>query len=95
MAAIEPSVRRWISPREAAGLLGVHIQTLYLMASRGQIPAARLGRKVLIDRRRLEADLEAQISAGGAAVTARTTDSASGGHRWARSGPVGFRGGSE
>lgn len=56
--------RRWISPRECAALIGIHPQTCYDLISRRQIKAARLGRKVLIDRIALEEDLEAQISKG-------------------------------
>jgi len=53
--------RRWISPRETAEeLLGVHVQTVYDWVSSGLIPNARIGRKVLIDRRRLEDKLETE-----------------------------------
>jgi excisionase family DNA binding protein len=57
------SVRRWISPREAAEYIGVHPQTVYAMIARGEIPSARLGRKVLVDKRRLDAQLEGQAAA--------------------------------
>jgi excisionase family DNA binding protein len=65
--APERSGRRWISPREAAELLGIHPMTVYDLVNRGELPAARLGRKVLIDRVRLEAQLEAQATGQGKA----------------------------
>jgi excisionase family DNA binding protein len=53
---------RWLSVKEAASRLGVHEITLYRLIARGQAPAAKLGRKVLIDWQKLEAELEAQIN---------------------------------
>jgi excisionase family DNA binding protein len=53
--------RRWISPREAAEILGIHKMTAYTWIASGRLPSARIGRKVFIDRRRLEEGLEAQI----------------------------------
>jgi excisionase family DNA binding protein len=52
--------RRWISPSETAALLGMHIQSIYVLIARGVIPAARVGRKVLVDRHLLEKELEQQ-----------------------------------
>jgi excisionase family DNA binding protein len=52
--------RRWISPREAASYLGVHLMTVYSWIDAEKIPAARVGRLVRIDLRALEADLERQ-----------------------------------
>jgi excisionase family DNA binding protein len=54
--------RRWISPAECAVLVGVHPMTVYDLVNRGELPAARLGRKLLIDRIRLEQDLERQAA---------------------------------
>jgi excisionase family DNA binding protein len=61
------SVRRWISPREAAEYLGCHVQTVYDWIARGVIVSGRIGRKVLVDRRRLDEQLEGQTAplAGG------------------------------
>jgi excisionase family DNA binding protein len=53
--------RRWISPREAADILGIHTMTAYAWIASGLLPSARIGRKVFIDRRLLEEGLEAQI----------------------------------
>lgn len=52
--------RRWISPREAAVYLGVHIMTVYGWIDADKIPAARIGRLVRVDLRALEGKLEAQ-----------------------------------
>lgn len=60
--------RRWISPREAAEYLGCHLLTVYSWIDSGKIPGARLGRKVLIDRRRLDEQLEGQLRAAPAAA---------------------------
>jgi excisionase family DNA binding protein len=59
--------RRFLSPREVAEYVGVHLQTVYAMIARGEIKSARLGRRVLVDKRRLDAQLEAAaIRDGGA-----------------------------
>jgi len=55
--------RRWLSPREASKYLGCHLMTIYSWLDAGVISGARLGRKVLIDRRRLDEQLEAQATA--------------------------------
>ena len=39
---------------EAAGFLGVHRQTLYAAIRRSEIPAVRIGRRILIFRHVLE-----------------------------------------
>ncbi|MBE3050020.1 helix-turn-helix domain-containing protein [Candidatus Bathyarchaeota archaeon] len=53
--------RRWISPRATADYLGCHLQTVYVWIVSGEIPSARIGRKVLVDRIRLDKRLEAQL----------------------------------
>jgi len=53
--------RRWLSVKEAASRLGIHEITLYRLCSRGQIPAAKLGGRLLIDWKQLEANLENQF----------------------------------
>jgi excisionase family DNA binding protein len=53
--------RRWISPRATADYLGCHLQTIYAWIASGEIPSARIGRKVLVDRIRLDKRLEAQL----------------------------------
>jgi excisionase family DNA binding protein len=57
--------RRFLSPREAAEYLGCHLMTVYSWIDSGKIPSARLGRKILVDKRRLDAQLEAAAIAGG------------------------------
>lgn len=54
--------RRFLSPREVSEYLGVHPQTVYDWIARGEIPSARLGRKVLIDKRRLDEQLGGQAA---------------------------------
>jgi len=56
--------RRWLTIKETAQKLGMHPFSLYRLCGRGQIPAAKLGGKLLIDWRRLEAELERQIERG-------------------------------
>jgi excisionase family DNA binding protein len=54
--------RRWLNVREAASKLGVHEITLYRLIAKGQVPAAKLGGRVLIDWQKLEAELEARTN---------------------------------
>ena len=54
--------RRWLSVKEAASRLGIHEITLYRLAGRGQVPAAKLGGRVLVDWKQLETSLENQIN---------------------------------
>ena len=49
--------RRFLSPREVAEYVGIHPQTVYAMIARGEIVASRLGRKILIDKKRLDEKL--------------------------------------
>jgi excisionase family DNA binding protein len=60
--------KRWISPREAAEYIGCHVMTVYAWIASGTVPSARLGRKVLVDRRQLDAQLEGQLQAAPAAA---------------------------
>jgi excisionase family DNA binding protein len=53
--------RRWVSIREAADFLSVHVQTAYSLFYRGELPGARVGRNVRIDLKRLTEQLEAQM----------------------------------
>jgi len=53
--------RRWINIKEASLRLGLHPVSLYRMAARRQIPAAKLGGRLLIDWKQLEANLENQF----------------------------------
>ena len=53
--------RRYISVRECAEYLSLHLQTVYSLIARGRIPAVRVGRAVRVDLRKLEAELEAQV----------------------------------
>ena len=55
-----PFQRRWISPRECATYLSLHLQTIYQLIYQGQLPVARVGRSVRVDLRALETQLETQ-----------------------------------
>jgi excisionase family DNA binding protein len=55
-----PFCRRWLSPKEVANKIGCHPQTIYDYIARELLPAARLGRRVLIDWPKVEEKLEAQ-----------------------------------
>jgi len=60
---MSPVERRWLKVSEVAELLGISVKGAYEMAAAGKLPAARVGRLVRIDRKALELDLEAQITA--------------------------------
>jgi len=55
--------RRFLSPREVAEYLGCHVMTVYAWIAGGRIPSVRIGRKVLVDKQRLDAQLEGQAAA--------------------------------
>jgi excisionase family DNA binding protein len=66
----EVPARRWIRPKEAAALLGAHLQTIYAGLERGSLPGAKLpGLGWRLDRleleRRLERDVAARMKGGG------------------------------
>ena len=48
---------------EAAELLGVSRRFAYEMAAQGKIPSVRLGKKILVPRKSLEAMLDASANA--------------------------------
>lgn len=50
--------KRWISVRECAGYLGLHVKSVYRLIDRGQLPAARVCRSVRIDLRKLNEQME-------------------------------------
>jgi excisionase family DNA binding protein len=37
--------RRWVTMKQAADFLGVHVQTAYKCFYRGELPGARVGRR--------------------------------------------------
>ncbi len=59
-----PFPRRFLSPREISEYTGLHVMTVYAMIARGEIKASRLGRKILVDKRQLDAQLEGPSAAG-------------------------------
>lgn len=50
--------RRWISARECASYLSLHLISVYRLIDKGLIPATRIGRNVRIDLKALEEKLE-------------------------------------
>lgn len=58
-----------LSYRQAARLLGVCSKSVYLMVQRGELPAVRLGRRVMFDPADVQTMIErAKTRAGGQAV---------------------------
>jgi excisionase family DNA binding protein len=54
--------RRWISPRECGIYLGgFSTKTIRSWIARGEIGCARLGHRLLIDKKALDKKLEAQV----------------------------------
>ena len=54
--------KRWLKPKEAAELLGIHPATVYEMASRGLFPCVhRPGLGLRIDRETLEKEMEREV----------------------------------
>lgn len=52
--------RQTLTVPEAAKILGIHVQTAYVWARRGDIPAIRLGGRLLVKRAELERMLGAE-----------------------------------
>jgi excisionase family DNA binding protein len=50
--------KRWLDTDEAATYLGVTASGIRKMVQRGELPYSRLNRRLLIDRRALDAQLE-------------------------------------
>ena len=51
-----------LSVTEAAGLLGISRGLAYELVARGELPSLRLGRRIVVPRRALEALLEADVA---------------------------------
>jgi len=52
--------RRWISVRECAEYLGLHLKSIYNLIYQGYIPATKIGGSIRIDRKKLDQLLESQ-----------------------------------
>ncbi|RIH90871.1 DNA binding domain, excisionase family [Calidithermus terrae] len=52
--------------QEVAALLGIHRNTVRKLIQRGDIPAMRLGHRILVPRAKLEALLDAKQNPAGA-----------------------------
>jgi len=46
--------RRWISPKECAEYLSIHVKSCYRLIDKGEIPGARIGGSVRVDLKKLE-----------------------------------------
>ena len=53
--------KRWITPIECSSYLSLHIKTIYTKIAKGEIPAARVGGSIRIDKKKLDEKLEKQI----------------------------------
>jgi excisionase family DNA binding protein len=53
--------RRWLTPEEAAAYLGVSAGAIRKRIARGKIRYTRMGRRLLVDRRALDVELERDI----------------------------------
>ena len=51
-----------LSVTEAAGMLGISRGLAYELVARGELPSLRLGRRIVVPRRALEALLEVGIA---------------------------------
>jgi excisionase family DNA binding protein len=51
-----------LSVTEAAGMLGISRGLAYELVARGELPSLRLGRRIVVPRRALEALLEAGVA---------------------------------
>jgi excisionase family DNA binding protein len=58
--AARETERRWLTAEAAAGRYGVSASALRKRVARGTLPHSRLGRRLLIDTRALERELERQ-----------------------------------
>jgi len=56
--------RRWISVHEVSEYLGIHEVTARRLIDRGEIPAAKIGRNIRIDKKRLDERLQERIKKG-------------------------------
>jgi putative molybdopterin biosynthesis protein len=63
----------YLTPEEAAGRLKLSKYTVYEMVKRGQLPAKRLGRKILIALTDLDVLMGEPISGGHSALTSSST----------------------
>ena len=60
--AVTRDGRLVLSVTEAAGLLGISRGLAYELVARGELPSLRLGRRIVVPRRALEALLEPEVA---------------------------------
>jgi len=54
-------MKRWITPKQAAEYLSLHLISVYRLMAKGVIPSVRIGRSVRVDLKALDELLEKQI----------------------------------
>jgi diguanylate cyclase (GGDEF)-like protein/excisionase family DNA binding protein len=85
---VQPAADPWIGIEAAAGYLAIPVRTLYRLAQRGEVPAAKVGRTWRFRRSLLDAHLGAIAPDSAAAdASGRATVDVAGGGRAARSRP--------
>ncbi|NQT80263.1 MAG: helix-turn-helix domain-containing protein [Candidatus Aminicenantes bacterium] len=50
--------KRWITPRECAAYLSIHVKTVYAQVAKREIPSSKIGGSVRIDRKKLDEIME-------------------------------------
>ena len=56
---VEPTAKRSMTVSEAAALLGISRAFAYELVARRELPALRLGRRIIVSRKAVEAMLDA------------------------------------
>lgn len=51
--------KRWISAKECALYLSIHVKTVYAHIARREIPAAKIGGSIRVDKKKMDAMMEA------------------------------------
>jgi len=54
------SGRRWLTPKECADYLSIHLKTVYAQIAKGGIPAVKIGGSVRVDLEALNEKFERQ-----------------------------------
>jgi len=53
--------KRWLTVADAAKYLSLNVKTIYAQATKGEIPSAKIGGSIRIDKKKLDEQLENQI----------------------------------
>jgi excisionase family DNA binding protein len=60
-----PFIRRWISPRECAEYLSLHVQTVHKLYRKGRLPGGKIGGAIRLDKLKIDGMLEGKRSKAG------------------------------